>query len=58
MSMIKDDRPRRLIQVALPADLVETIDALAKREMISRTAFIRRELLLAARASGRDIAVA
>jgi Ribbon-helix-helix protein, copG family len=35
-------RPRRLVQLELPRETVETIDRLAGTETISRTAWIRR----------------
>jgi len=34
----------RLIQVALPADLIADIEVLAAEEMISRAAWVRRAL--------------
>jgi metal-responsive CopG/Arc/MetJ family transcriptional regulator len=56
--MVKDDRPRRWVQIDLPVDLIEQIDDLAKRELISRSAWLRREALLAVRASRHDEAAA
>jgi Ribbon-helix-helix protein, copG family len=40
--------------VYVPKSLIERIDRLAARELTSRSAWARRELLLAVRASGID----
>jgi len=50
-----DSRP---VTLFLPTDLVDKIDDLAKRELLSRSAWLRREAFLAVRASLRDQAVA
>jgi hypothetical protein len=46
-----DSRP---VTLFLPINLVAQIDDLAKRELISRSAWLRREAVLAVRASQRD----
>jgi hypothetical protein len=43
-----------IIATRVPRKLADQIDALAQREMISRSDFVRRELLLAARAADRE----
>jgi metal-responsive CopG/Arc/MetJ family transcriptional regulator len=42
------------ISFQLPADLVAKIDELAHRELLSRSAWLRRETVLAVRASRVD----
>jgi metal-responsive CopG/Arc/MetJ family transcriptional regulator len=42
------------ITVRVPRRLVDQLDHLAERELISRSDFVRRELLLAARAADRE----
>jgi hypothetical protein len=42
------------ITVRVPRRLVDQLDRLAERELISRSDFVRRELLLAARAADRE----
>jgi Ribbon-helix-helix protein, copG family len=44
-------RPRRLVQLELPSETVETIDRLAGTETISRTAWIRRLVVQSAKAA-------
>jgi hypothetical protein len=44
-------RPRRLVQLELPPETVETIDRLAGTETISRTDWIRRLVVQSARAA-------
>jgi hypothetical protein len=44
-----DSRP---VTLFLPTDLVDQVDRLAKRELLSRSSYIRRELLLAVRQAG------
>jgi predicted transcriptional regulator len=51
-------KERMAVTIELPADLVAQIDDLAQRELLSRAAWLRREALLAVRASKRDVAMA
>ena len=44
----------RSVTLFLPSDLIAQIDDLAKRELISRSAWLRREAVLAVRASHKD----
>jgi metal-responsive CopG/Arc/MetJ family transcriptional regulator len=46
--------PKRPVSLALPSMLVEAIDRLAKRETLSRSSWMRRELVLAVRESKLD----
>lgn len=40
--MNKTSKPTTLVQIKLPAEMVKQIDTLAHRELISRTAWVRR----------------
>jgi Ribbon-helix-helix protein, copG family len=42
------------VLLGLPPELVEAIDKLAERELLSRSSWMRRELVLAVRASRHD----
>jgi len=42
------------IAVAVPPDVLKRIDELRERELLSRAAWLRREVVLAVRASARD----
>jgi metal-responsive CopG/Arc/MetJ family transcriptional regulator len=42
------------ITVRAPQYLIDQLDRLAERELISRSDFVRRELLLAVRAADRE----
>jgi metal-responsive CopG/Arc/MetJ family transcriptional regulator len=53
MTEIADTRGINLT-VRLPRRLIDQLDALAERELISRSDFVRRELLLATRAADRE----
>jgi hypothetical protein len=48
----------RAVTLFLPDALITQIDDLARRELLSRSAWLRREAVLAVRASQRDQAVA
>jgi len=42
------------IVVSVPPDVLKRIDELRERELLSRSAWLRREVVLAVRASTRD----
>jgi hypothetical protein len=56
--MAQDDRTDVMVAYKVPASLVEQIDELAHRELMSRSAWLRRAALLEVRASRRDVAMA
>jgi hypothetical protein len=52
MSDAHTERESVSITLLLPSHLVACVDELAKRELLSRSSFVRRELLLAVRQAG------
>src|SRR6266542_4436587 len=53
-AVLKANSRDAFITVRVPRRLVDQLDRLAERELISRSDFVRRELLLAARAADRE----
>lgn len=53
MSELADSRDG-YISVRVPRRLIDQIDRLAERELISRADYVRRELLMVARAADRE----
>jgi hypothetical protein len=49
-------RPRRLVQLDLPVETIEVIDSLGDSEIISRSAWIRRLVIGAAKQFGEKLA--
>jgi hypothetical protein len=47
----------RPVLFGLPPELVAAVDELAERELLTRTAWVRREIFLAVRASRHDESV-
>ena len=48
----------RSVQISLPIELVAKIDALAKAELLPRSAWLRRQILAAIRKAGSEQATA
>jgi hypothetical protein len=51
-------RPRRLVQLGLPVETIEVIDSLADSETISRSAWIRRLVIGAAKGLSEKVRAA
>jgi hypothetical protein len=52
------NKDRVPVTVEMPAELLTEIDALAERELMTRAGWLRREVLLAVRASRRETVAA
>lgn len=55
MTDVKTCAFRRLVQLELPAEIIEQIDSLASAETISRTAWIRRLVVQSAQKAGEPL---
>jgi hypothetical protein len=53
MPQLADSR-HAMLAVRVPQRLIDQLDRLAERELISRSDYVRRELYLAARAADRE----
>jgi ribbon-helix-helix CopG family protein len=53
MTDVSNTRPRKLVQLELPAETIERVDSLAADETISRTAWLRRLIIGVARSTDK-----